>query len=167
MEAWNLVVNTGTISFKTSVIYYKDLWLQKSTFGFLNVIWCINSYTFINTLQQQFYISYAISVILGPDESEHSCWKELSVPLMAEHPILVIEEKTNGSVIFVMNNNEMNRKCKVIEQYSLNSFYKMFSMSSSIMSSIIMKRTLLSQCPSKIAKLKSRFKKRIQKLKAE
>lgn len=60
--------------------------------------------------------SYAISVFLGSEESEHSSWQEVSVPPMAEHPILVIEEKTNGSVTFVMNNNEMNRKCKV-DQY--------------------------------------------------
>jgi len=63
--------------------------------------------------------SYSVSALIGSEETKLKTWADIPVPPrvgVSEYPELVIEEKTNGSVTFVINNNDKNHKCKV-EQY--------------------------------------------------
>jgi hypothetical protein len=60
--------------------------------------------------------SYGVSAIVGGQESETTEMQEVPVPPrvgLSEHPILVIQEKVNGSVTFVINNADKNLRCKV------------------------------------------------------
>jgi len=64
---------------------------------------------------------FMVSATVGSEESKPAAWTDIPVPPtvgISEQPTLVIEEKTNGSVTFVINNNEKNHKCKV-DQYHL------------------------------------------------
>jgi len=65
------------------------------------------------------HYSYAMSATFGSEESETKAWTDITIPPrvgISEHPAIVIEEKTNGSVTFVIKINDKNHMCE-IEQY--------------------------------------------------
>lgn len=62
--------------------------------------------------------SYGVSAVLGEEESEPTVLQEVPVPPrvgVSEHPVLVIEERSNGSVTFVINKADKNHHCKVTQ----------------------------------------------------
>ena len=60
--------------------------------------------------------SYGVSAIVDGEESEPTSFKEVHVPPRIgsfEQPVLLIEERVNGSVTLVINNADKNHHCKV------------------------------------------------------
>ena len=61
--------------------------------------------------------SYGVSAIVDGEESEPTSFQEVHVPPRIgsfEQPVLVIEERVNGSVTLVINNADKNHHCKVL-----------------------------------------------------
>ena len=57
-----------------------------------------------------------MSATFGSEESETKAWTDITIPPrvgISEHPAMVIQEKTNGSVTFVIKSNDKNHMCKV------------------------------------------------------
>ena len=60
------------------------------------------------------YFSYGVSSLIGAEESEPTNWFEVPVPPRFDNSDhLVIERRIDGSVTFVMSNNDKNKRCKV------------------------------------------------------
>ena len=60
--------------------------------------------------------SYGVSAIVDGEESEPTSFQEVHVPPRIgsfEQPVLLIEERVNGSVTLVINNADKNHHCKV------------------------------------------------------
>merc|ERR1719430_495858 len=78
--------------------------------------------------------SYGVSAMVGQEESLVEEMIEVTIPPGMgnhEHPLLVIEEKVNGSVTFIINNADKNRRCKVKQyQVKYNSIDEMIDPSS-------------------------------------
>jgi len=75
--------------------------------------------------------SYGVSAIVGEQESVTTQLQQVHVPPRqggnTQHPVLVIQEKVNGSVTFIIDTADINRRCKVGQyQVRSNSVDKMF-----------------------------------------
>ena len=60
--------------------------------------------------------SYGVSAIVGGQESERTALQEVPVPPRVssrEQPVMVIQERNNRTVTFVINNPDNNYHCKV------------------------------------------------------
>lgn len=65
--------------------------------------------------------SYGVAAIIGDEESEPTAFQEVHIPpRMAEYPLMFIEEKSNGSVTFILSSAATNHHCKV-GQYEVRS----------------------------------------------
>jgi hypothetical protein len=66
--------------------------------------------------------SYGVSAIVARQESRPTALQEVPVPprnISSEQPVLLVKEKNNGSVTFVINNADKNHHCKVCKSYLL------------------------------------------------
>jgi len=96
---------------------------QRTENGEIKTIWESenedNLYLSLKSPEPCLTYSYSMSALFGSQESIPTAWTDIPVPPrvgILENPTLVIEEKTNGSVTFVINNNDKNHRCKV-EKY--------------------------------------------------